>query len=602
MFLLGVAFNCALSPFLRYAGPDFERSISLSPHHHYSTFLDTMALSTTDGILAQFHSIFQSNARRTHKCSISNSSFVPHLIRHGIASIDPRFEQNRSFHQLSGHLKSMRIEHEALGQQTKGLALSTYKWGQDQLAEHREDSAGDEALADITDRLAYVISLIGDLHVDHAKNIEDSRADLKRIQKLELELTPRRQQRIKIHKELMNLIPERAIPNSEKVKSLEDQLHILETEDQAQEQELGKLKRGACKSSFDMHFDSMIELSEKMALVAKYGKLALQQLPIYSPPFPTPRSHSRLPGEPSWQNETQLAAIRAAVEPALREHKTDYSLPFMPILKDASTLSQRETVSFAESNKKELAEMLAEGNDVPTLEAANKNLGPHDSAISQSIYSRQSFSSNTGPLSPLPEGGSLPPNLNLEPTVLPPPNPRRTSSTSRLDNEANTSPIPVSDSTPPPRSVFDEPGSSAAFMKQSGPPDMNDNVHSATIADQGPTFAETGSPIATLDPGPITGVLSPRRKSQPSERKPMPPLPADIAAATSANAAAKAMAAGQSNPGSALSTSSPPPHPTAKQEKEALEQAEVQKIADEVRGDGESKKKDEEEELPSYQE
>lgn len=475
-----------------------------------------MALSTTDGFLANLHAIFHCHAFRNPKpISISNSSFMPHLLRHGIASIDPRFEQNRSFHQLSGHLKSTRIEHEAVGRQTKGMATATFKWGQDQLAEKREDSAGDEALADVTDRLAYMLSFIGDLHNEHAQRIEDSRADLKRIQKLEMELAPRRQQRIKIHKELMTLIPERAIPNSEKIAPLEEQLKTLELEDKEKEEELGKLKREAVRSSYDAHFDSIIELGEKMAVISRYGKLLLEQLPVYAPPFPTPRHHSRLPEEAVWKNETQVAAIRAAVGPAVKDHKPDYTLPSVPITKDASTLSRRDTVSFAESNKTELAEMLHE--DEITTSSDNHPAGSSslqqstDDTISQSVYSRQSFG-GTAPLSPLPEGGSLPPNLNLEPTVLPD---RRPSQSGLRPDVAGHSP------SVPPRSVHDEQYSTAT----DAPPEYGSSAHNATIADGGPTFAETGSPISTTDPGPISGVLSPRPKG--AERKPMPALPSD---------------------------------------------------------------------------
>lgn len=483
-----------------------------------------MALSATDGLLSNLHAIFHCNAFKNPKpISITNSSFMPALLRHGIASIDPRFEQNRSFHQLSGHLKSTRMEHEALGRQTKGMATATYKWGQDQLAEKREDSAGDAALADVSDRLAYMISLIGDLHIEHAQRIEESRADLKRIQKLEMELAPRRQQRIKIHKELMTLIPERAIPNSEKIAPLEEQLKTLELEDKEKEEELGKLKREAVRSSYDAHFDSIIELGEKMAVVSRYGKLLLEQLPVYAPPFPTPRHHSRLPEEAVWKNETQVAAIRAAVGPALKDHKPDYTLPYVPATKDASTLSHRDTISFAESHKTELAEMIHEddvttsGFDSHPTESSSLQQST-DETISQSAYSRQSYGSTVIPLSPLPEGGSLPPNLNLEPTILPD---RRPSNSGGRPDVGGLSP-----STVPPRSVHDEQHSTfSSSTATDAPPEYGSSPHNAAIADGGPTFAETGSPISSSDPGPITGVLSPRPKGV--EPKPMPALPSD---------------------------------------------------------------------------
>jgi hypothetical protein len=94
--------------------------------------------------------IFQTRFRS----SSSSSSFtytgsIPHMLRHGMATVDPRYEYNRSFHQLSGKLKALRIDFEATTRETKAVATTTCRWGQDQLPENREDGAGDEALADM---------------------------------------------------------------------------------------------------------------------------------------------------------------------------------------------------------------------------------------------------------------------------------------------------------------------------------------------------------------------------------------------------------------------------------------------------------------------
>lgn len=96
-----------------------------------------------------------------------------------------------------------------------------------------------------------MLSLSGDLHAEHAKRVEASRTDLKRMQKLEADLAPRRQARVKIHRELKALVPERAKVQSEKIDTLESQLKQLETEDKEKEEEVAKLKREALRSSYD---------------------------------------------------------------------------------------------------------------------------------------------------------------------------------------------------------------------------------------------------------------------------------------------------------------------------------------------------------------
>lgn len=83
--------------------------------------------------------------------SIGNTinSSLPHILRHGMAAVDPRHEYNRSFHLLNDKLKALRIDHEAAARESKAVATSTCKWGQDHLPYKREDGVGDEALADM---------------------------------------------------------------------------------------------------------------------------------------------------------------------------------------------------------------------------------------------------------------------------------------------------------------------------------------------------------------------------------------------------------------------------------------------------------------------
>lgn len=353
----------------------------------------------------------------------------------------------------------------------------------------------------MTDRLAYVLSMVGDLHHEHGKRLEASRADFKAIQKLEAEIADGRQTRIRIHRELMTLIPERTKGNSAKVKPLEEQLDKSEKDDAAKEEELGKLKRQCLQSSYTAHFDSLIELGDKLALVAKYGKLLTSQIPIVEPPFPSKRVHK---GEESWPGAPQIAAIRAAVEPAVKAHQSDKTLPPLPPvtakLKDDDAASS-DTLSYAESHAAELAESTKEDEraDKMATDAALPSSSGLSTARRTSGDRRPS-----DPLSPLPEGGSLPPNLNMNPVLSPsspPVLPPRTSGTQLSSHQEN------------PFSEEEE-------------------------ADEGPTFAETGQPILSSDdPGPKTGTLSPRRKPAPPTTSSLaeaavPPPPTSSAASS----------------------------------------------------------------------
>lgn len=81
--------------------------------------------------------------------STTYTSSLPHLLRQGIASIDPRLQSNRSFYVLNNAMKAISIDHEALGRETHALARASYAYGQDHEASNRLDSVGDPVVVDV---------------------------------------------------------------------------------------------------------------------------------------------------------------------------------------------------------------------------------------------------------------------------------------------------------------------------------------------------------------------------------------------------------------------------------------------------------------------
>lgn len=74
---------------------------------------------------------------------------LPHVLRQGMASVDPRFEATRPLHMMRAALKGVVIDEAALARETKTAAAKTFKWGQDHAAQDRQDGVADEALADM---------------------------------------------------------------------------------------------------------------------------------------------------------------------------------------------------------------------------------------------------------------------------------------------------------------------------------------------------------------------------------------------------------------------------------------------------------------------
>lgn len=211
------------------------------------------------------------------------------------------------------------------------------------------------------------------------------------------------------------------------------------------------------------------------------------QLPVYPQPFPTPRHVHRGPEEETWPGEAKLAAIRAAVEPALQDLTPDYSLPEIPNMKSAKPLSKRQTIRFSESHKLELEEAIKEEEDDNATALISQ-----DSTMQSFTQDSTVQSFKTSPPI-LPMGGSLPPNLNLGPSPI-----------------GTKSGLGATSPSLPPRNLHEETSTSSQFSDGA-----TLNPASASIADSGPTLAETGSPIMSSHggPGPLTGQLSPRPRT-----------------------------------------------------------------------------------------
>lgn len=437
----------------------------------------------------QAHASGAASAGKTNTSqSGSNFSYtgsVPHLLRQGLASVDPRYEANRQFHLLSQAVKSLNIDHEAAGRESKNLAKATFNWGQSHLPENREDSVGDEMLVDVTDRLAYIWHEIGLLEISHSQRSEQARSKLKHFEKAEMELSARRLNRNKLKKELHALVPERAkVSGANRATDAEKQLQDLISQDQSDEESLSKLKRESVKDGYGAMFDSLIELGEKLALVARYGKLLANDIPTEKSPFPAtikPRGDKI----PLWEGATRTAEIRAAVAPALAAHQSDPTLPSLPrnpIPSDTSSLGRSDTVSYRVSHRAELEDSAA-----PTQASAVQPSSPPPARERRS----SSISDISPQLNPSSTAGSEGnPRLNLSPTVIPAP---------ALPPRGQGGALPRS-----PTSIVSNP-----FADQT-----MSSVEGAEV-DQtppGPTVAETGV-VPSGTGGPKSGTLGPRRAS-----------------------------------------------------------------------------------------
>ncbi|KAJ9476720.1 Sphingolipid long chain base-responsive protein LSP1 [Pseudozyma hubeiensis] len=427
---------------------------------------------------------------------------VPHLFRQGLASVDPRYESTRQFHLLSQAVKSFNIDHDAAGREAKALAKATFVWGQHHLPEKREDSVGDEMLVDVTDRLAFVWHEIGQLETAHSQRSEQARSRLKRFEKAEMELGQRRANRSKLKKELHALVPERAIAaGSGRIQDVEKRLQDLLSDDQADEEYLSRTKRESVKEGYAAMFDSLIELGEKMALVARYGKLLTTFVPTDKSPFPATVKH-RGDTIPLWDGASRTADVRAALASALTSFQPDLSLPALPSGSASSatgSLGRADTVTYASSHKSEL-----QNDQTTAASAAAAPLAEPPSPRRSSVSSDRGDLLQPGSAASQNSGSVSTQKLNLSPTALPapllPPRPQRSPSATATDTLRSPTANPFADSAA--AAAASVPGSTASQDEEQLPPP----------GPPGPTVAETGV-VPTGPGGPKSGTLRPRRSS-----------------------------------------------------------------------------------------
>lgn len=364
-----------------------------------------------------------------------------------------------------------------------------------------------------TDRLAYILTTLGDLELEHSRRLTQGRTELKRIQVAELELASDRAQRIKIVKELQGLAAERQKPGgTARIDELQAQLTTLEAEAKAREEGLSKLKRQCFQQAFDKQMDSYIEAGEKLALLASYGKLLLREVPVNEPAtFPAPK-HQIGKG---WEGSAKTARIRSLLQPALHSYVSKTTLPTLgdepavPSPAQTTSATVSDAASFRTSHAHELAE--------------DERANPGEATVAVTGHPALSSCSeahNSIPLAQLPEGGSPNPKWNHSPSLIP-------AVAARPAYEHTCS--PPSGSLPQPSQLQQSrlQGRSAYPSAFAGSGHPEEQAVIEETAPPGPTVAETGAVLASSPqgPGPKTGVLERRRPSSNASGAEKPVLP-----------------------------------------------------------------------------
>ena len=162
--------------------------------------------------------------------------------------------------------KNVMRDIELLAKEQREVAKQLSLWGED----------GDDDVSDVTDKLGVLIYEIGELEDQYIDKYDQYRITLKSIRNIEASVQPSRDRKQKITDHIAQL--KYKDPNSDRIIVLEQELVRAEAESLVAEAQLSNITRDKLKAAFNYQFDALREVTEKLALIAGYGKALLELL------------------------------------------------------------------------------------------------------------------------------------------------------------------------------------------------------------------------------------------------------------------------------------------------------------------------------------
>lgn len=175
-------------------------------------------------------------------------------------------ELSRKLSQLVKIEKNVLRSMEIVANERRDAARQLSLWGVE----------NDDDVSDITDKLGVLIYEISELDDQFIDRYDQYRLTMKSIRDIEASIQPSRERKDKIDDKIAYL--KYKDPESQKIEILEQELVRAEAECLVAEAQLSNITRSKLRAAFNYNFDSIIEHSEKIALIAGYGKALLELL------------------------------------------------------------------------------------------------------------------------------------------------------------------------------------------------------------------------------------------------------------------------------------------------------------------------------------
>ncbi|KAI1261414.1 Eisosome component PIL1-domain-containing protein [Xylariaceae sp. FL1019] len=228
---------------------------------------------------------------------------------------------------------------------------------------------GDEDVSDVTDKLGVLLYEIAELEDQYVDRYDQYRVTMKSIRNIEASVQPSRDRKQKIADQIAQLKYKE--PNSPKIVVLEQELVRAEAESLVAEAQLSNITREKIKAAYTYQFDALREHSEKVAIIAGFGKHLLELIDD------TPVT----PGETraAYDGYEASKAIIQDCEEALTNWVTTNAAVSSKLSTRARTLSTRRRNNIkARSEGMDLSGQDAPLNDRDSWVAAAEHKGEYD--------------------------------------------------------------------------------------------------------------------------------------------------------------------------------------------------------------------------------
>lgn len=160
--------------------------------------------------------------------------------------------------------KNVMRSMELVGRERMEVAQQLSIWGE----------ACDDDVSDVTDKLGVLIYEVGELEDQFVDRYDQYRVTIKSIRNIEASVQPSRDRKQKITDKIAQLKYKE--PNSPQIVVLEQELVRAEAESLVAEAQLSNITREKLKAAFTYQFDALREHSEKLAIIAGFGKHLLE--------------------------------------------------------------------------------------------------------------------------------------------------------------------------------------------------------------------------------------------------------------------------------------------------------------------------------------